>query len=122
MDDITSKLGDLFSSPEGMEKVKNLMSMLTGPGGPMAQQEQQGEPEEENHAPAGGMSDLPFDPMLLMKMKSAMELMNKGDPRVDLLQALKPNLSQDRRKKIDEAIHLMRLINLMPLLKDQGFL
>ena len=56
------------------------------------------------------------------KLKKAMDTMRQGDPRIDLLLALKVNLSEPRRKKVDEAIQLMRIINLMPLLREQGFL
>ena len=117
MDDLSSRLNELFSSPEGMDRIKSLVSMLSGSGAGGPPQE-----EKKQEASSGGINDLPFDPSMLLKIKSAMELMNKGDPRVDLLLALKPNLSEPKRRRIDEAIHLMRLINLMPLLREQGFL
>ena len=40
------------------------------------------------------------------------------DPGCELLSALKPMLSPERRHKADEAIKLMQLISLLPLLKD----
>lgn len=40
------------------------------------------------------------------------------DPGCELLTALKPMLSPERRHKADEAIKMMRLISLLPLLKD----
>lgn len=97
------------------------------------------EPATENSGPAGngsngggqnaagqntpgGFGDLGFDPAILLKIQQAMSLMKKGDPRIDLLLALKPNLNTSRQKKVDEAIHIMRLLNIMPLLREQGFL
>ena len=115
MDDLSGKLNEIFSSPESMEKIKNLVSMLSSSGS--------GEEPPPNRSASDNSSGIPdFDPALIGKIKKAMDLMHKGDPRIDLLLALKENMSEPRRKKVDEAIHLMRLINLMPLLKEQGFL
>lgn len=40
------------------------------------------------------------------------------DPGCELLTALKPMLSPERRHKADEAIKMMQLMSLLPLLKD----
>ena len=40
------------------------------------------------------------------------------DPGCELLAALKPMLSPERRHKADEAIKMMQIISLLPLLKD----
>lgn len=40
------------------------------------------------------------------------------DPACELLSALKPMLSPERRHKADEAIKMMQLMSLLPLLKD----
>ena len=40
------------------------------------------------------------------------------DPGCELLSALKPMLSPERRHKADEAIKMIQLISLLPLLKD----
>lgn len=40
------------------------------------------------------------------------------DPGCELLAALKPMLSPERRHKADEAIKMIQLISLLPLLKD----
>jgi hypothetical protein len=116
MDDLQSKMNELFSSPEGMEKIKNIVSMLSNSGGGDG-----AEPQKEK-GNDGGDNGLNFDPAMLLKLTQAFNAMKKGDPRIDLLLALKLNLSDPRRKKVDEAIQIMRLINMMPLLKEQGFL
>jgi hypothetical protein len=116
MDDLQSKMNELFSSPEGMDKIKNIVSMLSNSGGGDAAEPQK---EKENDS---GDSGLNFDPALLLKMTQAFSAMKKGDPKIDLLLALKTNLSDPRRKKVDEAIQIMRLINMMPMLKESGFL
>ena len=40
------------------------------------------------------------------------------DPGCELLSALKPMLSPERRHKADEAIKMMQIISLLPLLND----
>ena len=40
------------------------------------------------------------------------------DPGCELLTALKPMLSPERRHKADEAIKMMQLFSILPLLKD----
>lgn len=40
------------------------------------------------------------------------------DPGCELLTALRPMLSPERRHKADEAIKMMQIISLLPLLKD----
>ena len=107
MDDLSGKINELFSNPDSMEMIKNLMGMLGGNGG---------ENHEEEKKPP--QDDLPFDPSVILKIKKAFDLMKKDDPRVTFLLALKPNLSEERCKKVDEAIHLLKLINLLPLLQD----
>jgi hypothetical protein len=47
---------------------------------------------------------------------------NAKDNRTALIEALKPMLSEPRRQKADEAIKILRLINLIPLLRDSGLL
>jgi hypothetical protein len=116
MDDLQSKMNELFSSPEGMEKIKNIVSMFGASGGGDGEEQKK---EKENDSGDNGFN---FDPALMLKLTQAFNVMQKGDPKIDLLVALKTNLSEPRRKKVDEAIQIMRLINMMPILKEQGFL
>jgi Predicted membrane protein len=122
MDDLSGKINELLSDPESMEKIKNLASMFASSSGGGASSESEPSDGGGGGGKSGGGGDggFPIDPAMLMKLKSAMDLMHKDDPRVDLLLALKPNLSGDRRKKIDEAIHILRLLSLMPMLREQG--
>ncbi len=66
--------------------------------------------------------DIPFnfDPQTIAKI---MKIMNKlssrpQDPRCDLLTALKPMLSRNRQKKADEAINMLRILSLLPMLSE----
>jgi hypothetical protein len=125
MDDLSNRLNELFSTPEGMEKIKSLVNLLSSSSG--------GGPKDEPGPPPGpgggydpavrGGGDPPgFDPDLLLKMQGAFELMKKHDPRVDLLAALRPHLSGSRQKSVDEAVNILRILSLLPLLRDKGIL
>lgn len=117
MDDLSEKISELLSDPQSMEKIRTLAGMF-GAGG-QSESEQQPPPEQQAqaHTQAQG-NGMPFDDEMLQKMQRAFALMRKDDPRVSLLLALKPNLSEERRRKVDEAVHLLRLVNLLPLLQE----
>jgi hypothetical protein len=116
MDDLTGKINELLSDPESMEKIKALAGMFAGSSGG-GNSNSGTTPKHEEGKDDGG---LPIDPEMLLRIKNALDIMKKDDPRIDLLLALKPNLSNQRRQKIDEAIHILRLLSLVPLLREQG--
>ena len=64
--------------------------------------------------PFGGI-----DPQMIAKLMQLMPLLqSKGDDeRTRLIAALKPLLSPHRRKKADEAIQLMRLMDMLPMIE-----
>ena len=58
-----------------------------------------------------------IDPSMLAKIMQVMPLLQSGDnDRTRLINALKPMLSRHRRKKADEAIQLMKLFEILPLI------
>ena len=65
-------------------------------------------------------SDNPFsaiNPDVITKLSSLMNMMNKSDSRCELIEALKPNLSISRQKRADEAMQLIKLFDILPLLE-----
>lgn len=69
----------------------------------------------------GGMPDfssLLGNAEMLGKLGSIMNMMNKTDSRTRLIEALKPLLSERRRKKADEAMQLIKLLEIMPMLSN----
>lgn len=136
--DLSQTLSALFSNPESMNKLQGLIGMLSGGGNtPPPQAAQfQGAPRQNPNPPetppppndppasssGGGTGSLPFDPGLLVKMQQAMSLIRQDDPRVAFLIALKPNLSEQRRQRVDEAVRMLRMIHLLPFLREQHFL
>lgn len=100
-------LQELLSSisDEDMAKLKNVAESLMGGGNTPKQ-------PEKKTAPM-----LPFDENMMSKLMSVMGQMNKEDSRTRLILDLKPLLNEDRRKKADEAIKFLQLMDTLPLLK-----
>ncbi len=92
-----------------------LAGLLGGMGG--GRQEQAGRQQQD----AGGDGGNPgFDPRLLGVLTRAMAAMRETDPNIQLLDALRPYLEGRRREKVDEAIKVLRLLKLVPLLQESG--
>ncbi len=114
MEDLAAKLSDFLASPGAMEQLSSVMSSLgmQAPGEPQAQA-QAGAPQ------GGAMPDLGgLDIGMILKIKEAYEQMNAGsgdDPKVQLLLALKPYMSDKRKPHIDTAIKFSKLSKLSSL-------
>lgn len=69
-------------------------------------------------APANGV-----DPHMLQavtKLAPLLSQVNREDDSTRLLRALRPLLGPVRQKKLDEAIKILQMMRLLPLLKDSG--
>ena len=69
----------------------------------------------------GGMPDLSNilgNARLMSGITSIMGAMNKTDSRTRLIEALKPLLSENRRRKADEAMQMMKLFELLPMITN----
>ncbi len=107
MDDINEKLKSLLDDPDSMEKVRLMAESILGE-----------ETSEDNST-----NDIGLDPMILSKIAGVMKRLNSGgDNRTKLLSSLRPLLSEERQKKVDTAIKLLRLIDILPYLKESGIL
>ncbi|MBD5082162.1 MAG: hypothetical protein HDT44_10430 [Ruminococcaceae bacterium] len=59
----------------------------------------------------------------IMKLGEMLSVMNSSsDKNTQLLLALKPHLRPENRQKVDNALKLIKIINILPLLKDSGIL
>jgi len=91
-----SQLGG--ENPEGAQE--NAGPSPTGPGG-------------FGDAFGAGM----FTPELLAKLTQIMGRMNTHDPRTDLILALRPHLSRRRQKRAEQAVQMMKMLDLLPALQ-----
>jgi hypothetical protein len=105
MDELSEKLSALLGDPDGMARIRDMAQSLLG--------SQEEEPETES--PAGDI-DLGAVTRLMGMMKQG----TGDDSRVRLLMALKPNLSAERQGRVDNAVKILKLLELAPLLKEAG--
>lgn len=47
---------------------------------------------------------------------------SQDDEKTEFIKALKPLLSEDRQQRADEVIKILRIIQIIPILKDSGLL
>lgn len=74
---------------------------------------------------AGSSSDDIFggiDIEAVMKLGEMLSSMNKPDKNTQLLLALKPHLRPENRSKVDSALKLMKIMSILPLLRESGAL
>ena len=107
MDALSEKLSELLSNPEALSNIRNMAENLF-------EETKEKEPPKES---AMGNLDMGKLMMLMNRINSSAD-----DERTNLLKALKPHLSQERRERVEKAIKILKLIDLFPLLKDSGFL
>jgi hypothetical protein len=131
MDDIVSQLSSFIESKEGMDTVKELASsLMSGDSdissmlGSMMSGGAAKSLLEDVQKPPQTTPDLPLSPDQLATVMRIFSALNSSvdDSRMRLLQALKPNLSEKRRERVDRAIKLMKLISIMPMITDSGLL
>lgn len=112
MDDISEKLAGLLNDPDTMERVKRMAeNILGGEENPQPQQS----PNLGDITGMFGADELSSIMSIIGKLKSS-----GNDPRTQLLTALKPHLSEPRREKVDTAIKILKVLELLPLIKDSG--
>lgn len=58
----------------------------------------------------------------ILKLGEVFSAMQKNDKNTQLLLALKPHLRAENQEKVDGAMKMMKIMNILPLLKDSGIL
>ena len=119
MDDLSEKLSALLSDEETVNQLKTLAESLGLDPSSLGSSQ-----KEDAHSSARGekkksSSSFSLDPSLLQKLAGALRS-EKDDEDAALLRALKPHLSEERHKRVDDAVRMLRLLNLLPLVKDLG--
>ena len=138
MDDLTSKIAQILGDPKSMEMVKDLAQSL---GANMNQRDNTTENNDkngslsanDNNSSTGGgdlsnmlsgISNMPISPQQLTMVMSIMNKLKseQNDDRAKLLLALKPHLSPERQKKADNAVKMLKIVSLLPMIKETGLL
>lgn len=108
---LSQLMGMLGDNPE--EKISAALSAL-GVGEEKQEEEKQEEKKAEN--PMG------IDMEGFMKLAGLMSELGREDHRTQLLYALKPFLSEERRPKVDSAVRLLRFAGLAEAAGKQDLL
>lgn len=128
MDDLASMITQFLNSEDGMNQLKAVSAALGIPDPTAPQQPSGFQPQsagQNGFSPQNSQipPNMPqLDMNTLMMMQRAMSLFGQEDKNTELLRALKPHFSPERAKKVDDAIHIMQLIRLLPLAKEMGIL
>ncbi len=116
MDDLSEKLAELLNDPDSLNRVREMAENILG------DKPQKNECSSPPTADLGSLFGGDIDPSQIGKIISVMSRLksNYDDNRSKLLLALKPHLSEPRREKVDAAIKLLKLIEILPLLRESG--
>lgn len=106
MDDLSEKLAQLLNDPESLNQMKQMAESLMGSG------ESKTETESEQDG---------YDINSILKVLNMLKS-SGNDDRTRLLTALKPHLSEPKRDKVDTAIKVLKILDMLPLLKESGIL
>ncbi|MBR6735729.1 MAG: hypothetical protein IKL92_02525 [Oscillospiraceae bacterium] len=104
MDDIASQISSFLENPDAMAQIQKVAQSL-------------GLGTNEEKPP----SSPSIDADTIALFQKAASAYTKSDKNTDLLMALKPHFSPERAKKVDDAVKILALLRLYPLIKDSGF-
>ena len=108
MDNIADILSNLTA--QDIENLKETAAALFS-------QNKQEEPQNQNN---DLFSTLGADAQMISKISNIMQAMNREDSRCELIRALKPLLKPERQHRADEAIRLLKIITMLPILREQN--
>lgn len=123
-------INDIISSlsSDDIDMLKGVASSILGGDDkslppPPSSNTHQGTPDNVNKSSAsealGGLGLDGVDFEMIMKAKSIFEKMNNTkNKNVDLIMALKPHLNKETQNKADNALRILRLFEVLPLLKE----
>jgi len=118
-------------SPEDMENIKKAAASFMGNMGEETSPHSGKPPDKQNSAEGKRSADTTGDifsglgmPDLsqLASLAPIFQAFNSHDERLDFINALKPLLSEERRHKADEAMKLVKLMSVLPLLRERGIM
>ena len=116
MSDISSQINSILSDPDMMRQISEIGSMLAGQNNSPPPQDSPPllpKPQPPDMLGADGLQTV-------MKIMPILNRLKQDDDTTKLLRAIKPFLSEERQKKLEEAIKIIRIINILPLLKNSG--
>ena len=120
--DISSILSSLSS--EDINNLKTMANSILG-----GEKKEEPERNEAQKNPDNGNFKMPDlsslglpDMSQFSNLLPLLSQLNSHDEREDFICALKPLLSDERRRKADEAMKFIKLLSIIPLLKEKGIM
>lgn len=147
MDDLNQQINQILSDPQSMQQLQSMASALgltsaappepqtnPPPANPQSGNSQSGSLDPSALAgllgSLGGGAAAPMAPaapaaspellQTVTKLAPLLSQVNREDDSTRLLRALRPLLGEARQKKLDEAIKILQMMRLLPLLKESG--
>lgn len=117
LDDITEKIQSLLSDEESMNQIKELAAMLSG--GSFDGTNTSGDPAEDPSAAETDNSGGGLNPLSLIQLLGAV---SADDKDCGLLLALRPHLSEEKQRRLDKAVKLLKLYNIFVTMRENGML
>lgn len=124
--DFTQVLQSFLNTDEGRQGLEQVMNML---GGGEADSKEGSKSDKNGGSPSDLSGDSSFDldgfginMQTIMGLQKIMGGLKERDKNTDLILALKPLLRPERQARADQAVKLMKLISLLPALKESGIL
>ncbi|MBE6749255.1 MAG: hypothetical protein E7557_08535 [Ruminococcaceae bacterium] len=118
--DIGSILSSL--SNEDIANLKNVANSILG-GGKAEENKPPQQETQKNNVPKPDLSSLGLPDMSqFSSLLPLLSALNSHDEREDFICALKPLLSEERQQKADEAMKFIKLLSIIPLLREKGIM
>lgn len=119
MEDISQKISDLLGSPDGLDRLKTVAEGLLGED--LFKNEQPVKKESGGFSLPENLLESMGNMQGIMKIAGLLSKEQK-DSRIELLRALKPHLSEERARRVDKAISILKIAAILPLLREEGLL
>lgn len=108
MEDLAAKLTSLLQDEESLKQIQELAEMM-GLSSPS-----ESKPALQNEAAP--------DMEQIMGLVNLLQEAKTDDENICFLNALRPLLGEERRPRVDKAIKILRLLNVLPVIKESGIL
>lgn len=129
MEDMGEKIRSILSDEESMKQISELAEMLSAGMESSSTDSPSGAPDLSSllsGLTGGGTgsnsSSGDIDISKMMQLMSAVSGASADDKNTALIAALKPYLSENKQKKADKAIKLLKVLAIFSALKEQGLL
>lgn len=114
MDNLIEKIGELLSDEESVKQISELAQMFISDN---SENSEKCDDSDENDSLFSS-----FDFEKIMKLQEIFSAFSEKDKNTELLLALKPYLKDEKKKKVDKAIKIMKLLAVWNIVKNSGML